>query len=420
MAEFTGERLVPGQVEPDLYNEHVARYLFALPLVRGQYLDLGCGTGYGTSLVAERTAKTSADVTGVDVSAEALDYARQHYSNVNFQAADATNTGLPSETYQTITAFELIEHLTDWSALLKEAKRLLSSEGVFLVSTPNRGFYAETRKESGPNPFHAHEFSRDEFAQALSSFFAHVRMFRQDHQAAQLIHTAMMQTADQNQHSDFGRMQLPQSDNMPNYLIAVCSDQPIAELPSFAYFPSSANLLQEKHQHITLLQTELATKSEWLHRETEAKLLLKQKLDEALSSAQATTDRLHQELRIANEWGAQSAAELRELAKLHQRLETESAAQSLGYEQQIQAMQIDLEAKVAWARGLDEEIQVARQQLERQQHALDQLQAETQALRQSRQALQQEILMAQQSRWIQLGRHLGIGPVFSTDTQEQP
>ena len=29
MAEFTGERVIPGQVNPDLMNEHLARYAFA-------------------------------------------------------------------------------------------------------------------------------------------------------------------------------------------------------------------------------------------------------------------------------------------------------------------------------------------------------------------------------------------------------
>ena len=44
--EFTGERVVPGKVDPDLFNEHLCRYHFARPLVEGRYaLDVGCGTG---------------------------------------------------------------------------------------------------------------------------------------------------------------------------------------------------------------------------------------------------------------------------------------------------------------------------------------------------------------------------------------
>jgi hypothetical protein len=36
LTEFTGERLIPGQVDVDLYNEHMARYTFAVRLARGK------------------------------------------------------------------------------------------------------------------------------------------------------------------------------------------------------------------------------------------------------------------------------------------------------------------------------------------------------------------------------------------------
>ena len=54
LAEFTGERLIPGQVDVDLLNEHMARYTFAARLARGKrVLDAGCGAGYGSAELAE-------------------------------------------------------------------------------------------------------------------------------------------------------------------------------------------------------------------------------------------------------------------------------------------------------------------------------------------------------------------------------
>ena len=42
LAEFTGERVIPGQVDADLLNEHLARYAFAARLARGKrVLDAG-------------------------------------------------------------------------------------------------------------------------------------------------------------------------------------------------------------------------------------------------------------------------------------------------------------------------------------------------------------------------------------------
>src|SRR5262249_18916198 len=53
LAEFTGERVIPGQVDVDLLNEHVARYTFAARLSRGKrVLDAGCGEGYGSAELA--------------------------------------------------------------------------------------------------------------------------------------------------------------------------------------------------------------------------------------------------------------------------------------------------------------------------------------------------------------------------------
>ena len=53
LAEFTGERVIPGQVDVDLLNEHLARYTFAARLARGKrVLDAGCGAGYGSAELA--------------------------------------------------------------------------------------------------------------------------------------------------------------------------------------------------------------------------------------------------------------------------------------------------------------------------------------------------------------------------------
>ena len=61
--EFTGERVVPGQTDVDLMNEHLARYGFAESLVAGKrVLDAGCGVGYGSA----RLARSADRVVGLD------------------------------------------------------------------------------------------------------------------------------------------------------------------------------------------------------------------------------------------------------------------------------------------------------------------------------------------------------------------
>src|SRR5208282_2506133 len=89
LSEFTGERLIPGQVNVDLLNEHMARYTFAARLARGKrVLDAGCGAGYGSAELAQAALW----VVGVDVAAEAIDFARAHYplDNLSFEQGSCT------------------------------------------------------------------------------------------------------------------------------------------------------------------------------------------------------------------------------------------------------------------------------------------------------------------------------------------
>src|SRR5690242_18625506 len=108
--EFTGERVIPGQVETDLWQEHVARYMLARNWVAdGRVLDAGCGSGYGSALLAE----TAKEVIGVDLSAEALAYAGAHYKapHLSFQQGDCGKLPLGEAELDWVVAFEVIEHL---------------------------------------------------------------------------------------------------------------------------------------------------------------------------------------------------------------------------------------------------------------------------------------------------------------------
>ena len=137
MAEFTGERVVPGEVDADLWNEHFARYAFAARLSRKKrVLDTGCGTGYGTA----ELARAAALAVGVDISAGAIEYARQHYAHANVRFLRASCEALPlaSSSFDLVVSFEVIEHLKEWQAFLLEIRRLLAPGGQCVISTPNQ------------------------------------------------------------------------------------------------------------------------------------------------------------------------------------------------------------------------------------------------------------------------------------------
>lgn len=130
------ERIVPWG-DPGLFAWHVARYRFALPFVDGKrVLDIGCGEGYGSALLAERAD----EVVGVDYSPAAVSHASASYvrPNLRFAVQDAAALDPSLGSFDVITCFEVIEHLKDQDAVLAGAAGLLSRPGVLVLSTPNR------------------------------------------------------------------------------------------------------------------------------------------------------------------------------------------------------------------------------------------------------------------------------------------
>ncbi len=246
--------------DPDLRNEHLARYCFAEPLARGQRcLDVGCGEGYGAaSLAAESEAAY-----GLDNSEEAVARARDTFPEVAFVRGDCGMLPFADASLDLVTAFEVIEHLQDGARLISEAARVLAPAGVFLVSTPNRDYYRTTRAE--PNPFHAHEFSYQEFRAALLAAFPHCTVFLQNHVGAIAISS---DRAAETRARVSTRAADPGS---AHFFVAACAMRPLGDLPGLAFLPSDANLLRERELHIAKLR-KWVDALESRHRQAERKM----------------------------------------------------------------------------------------------------------------------------------------------------
>lgn len=244
---FTGERVIPGEVELDLWNEHLSRYHFAALFAAGKsVLDAGCGTGYGTALLAEQAAEAA----GFDISPDAISYARAHYPAARFLPGSANAFPAASNSVDLVTAFEVIEQLSDWEALIEEAHRVLNQHGVFLVATPNKLYYSGKRAEGGPDPFHIDEFEFQGLEEALARVFPFVRVLAQNHQECILFSGEQAAAS--------GLSFTAAAPDLPNaqFFIAVCAKQPV-EIPCFTYVPSAANLLRECEHDIQSLTAEL-------------------------------------------------------------------------------------------------------------------------------------------------------------------
>ena len=174
LSDFALERFTPGTFGPKTAYEHWSRYLFAQPWVRGRdVLDYGCGTGFGSRLLAE----SAREVLAVDRAPGAVAYAQEHHAHprCRFESCDDLPTALPSASRDVVVCFEVIEHLHQQRELLAELRRILRPNGVLLVSTPDPGYTAGL----GDNPYHVHEMPRDEFVALVAEYFAHRKVFVQ-------------------------------------------------------------------------------------------------------------------------------------------------------------------------------------------------------------------------------------------------
>jgi len=147
------ERVAPGYFPEAIVREHESRYRWASRYVADKrVLDVGCGTAYGCSLLARSGARR---VTGVDIALPALEHGKQTGVN-GLVCANILQLPFGPSTFDVITCFEVIEHVVEQAALLKEMSRLLVCGGIVVLSTPNRN------QTSGTNPYHLRELFRSE------------------------------------------------------------------------------------------------------------------------------------------------------------------------------------------------------------------------------------------------------------------
>jgi 2-polyprenyl-3-methyl-5-hydroxy-6-metoxy-1,4-benzoquinol methylase len=101
-------------------------------------LDYGCGKGFILKCVSQ--LNPSAHTTGVDISQEAINYARKTYKDKQFLTIQADNKlPIKNETYDFILCLDVIEHINDVRLILSEFNRLLKPRGKLLISTPYHG-----------------------------------------------------------------------------------------------------------------------------------------------------------------------------------------------------------------------------------------------------------------------------------------
>jgi 2-polyprenyl-3-methyl-5-hydroxy-6-metoxy-1,4-benzoquinol methylase len=158
----TIERIYPKQLDRNNEDDrntldiHMMRYEFAAALLSGErVLDMACGCGYGSALLAEKNPDKI--VIGIDKDPEAIRYAHANYClpNLSYLCADAETFRDPLK-FGTIVSLETIEHLPRPQVLVANYARLLEPAGQIIASVPI------TPTMDG-NPHHLHDFTKRSF-----------------------------------------------------------------------------------------------------------------------------------------------------------------------------------------------------------------------------------------------------------------
>lgn len=261
------ERFAPDEDAGRLIEaEHVARYRWAAQAAPGRTaFDAGCGTAYGTELLAAAGAR---EVVGLDIAEAVLASVRPGMpENVTLTAGDLRELPYSDDRFELVVCFEVIEHFEDPFPVLDELVRVMSPDGLLAISSPNRGVY-----QSG-NPHHFHEFRPDELEHELGSRLANVRLFRQhDYIVSAVLSDGDYLSAPDKPLDDLKVHKLVSGDpDGETYTVAIASNSALPEMQSLtamsgtlelrdwlALFEHQSNVLKDRDDHIRNLTEDAA------------------------------------------------------------------------------------------------------------------------------------------------------------------
>lgn len=98
-------------------------------------LDVGCHSGKFTHELSKKTPKTK--IYGIDISKEAINYAKKSYKNISFKVAEAKKLPFKNASFDLVTCLEVMEHIEKPNLVLKEIKRVIEDNGKIIILVPS-------------------------------------------------------------------------------------------------------------------------------------------------------------------------------------------------------------------------------------------------------------------------------------------
>jgi GT2 family glycosyltransferase/SAM-dependent methyltransferase len=249
--EFTGERFLLTEAG-EIRHEHLHRYAWCRSLVSGKsVLDIACGEGYGSAMLAE----TAASVIGMDISEEAVAHASSAYAGrprLEYRLGNAAEIPLPENCVDVVVSFETIEHHDRHQEMIDELRRVLKPDGILVISSPNRPVYSI--KAGHHNEYHVKELDFAEFDAVVRSRFPQVRYYGQRLAVGSVVTPLTVEDSAVSMEAltDTGSDVLTRSVCLidPVYFVAITAAESVElpKLPPSAFFSEAEDLYTHHHE----------------------------------------------------------------------------------------------------------------------------------------------------------------------------
>jgi SAM-dependent methyltransferase len=97
-------------------------------------LEIGCGKG----LLLNNLQKLGHNVTGIDLDDSAIAQCHASFPDVASKVGSGDCIDFPAQSFDVVLSFDVFEHIRDSNRHLSEVNRVLRSDGVYLLQTPNK------------------------------------------------------------------------------------------------------------------------------------------------------------------------------------------------------------------------------------------------------------------------------------------
>jgi len=168
---FSGERDHPdNKIIAARFYQGFAAYEFTKDFVKDKItLDAGCGEGYGTYYLSKYCKK----IIGIDISREAIEYAKRTYyaENLEFQVMDLRKLEFQKSYFDAVISFAVIEHIKEYKVYISELCRVMKKDGICIISALNK------ITPISLDAYHYQEFTPEELKELLLNYFSLVNLY---------------------------------------------------------------------------------------------------------------------------------------------------------------------------------------------------------------------------------------------------